>query len=355
MANFPNSTLLSGVGVVAAVAVFGFALYSFYPSSNEDGGAVPLIQAEAVPIKIEPAQDGGMEIPFRDSTVFGSAREASNTQGGIENLLEAASAEDAAEPLNKEALIAQSQTEAEGAMNITEQPATTIAQAKSAGSATAELTAEQKKADAMAALETPVAVAAPADAVPPAEALSAPSEIAQEPKIIDAPKLAEVESEAAPADKTMHEPATSPETLAFVRSVLDKKDAEKGYSAAGTAPVAAEPVKSVEAAPVKSPAAAANGIEPAAGTEGVINAGPKTHYVQLASIPDRAKADAEWAKLKSSFSALPGSSSYRVEEANLGERGTYYRIQAGPYSEGQAKSICESIKAQKPGGCLIVR
>jgi hypothetical protein len=77
--------------------------------------------------------------------------------------------------------------------------------------------------------------------------------------------------------------------------------------------------------------------------------------VQLASITSRSAADAEWKKLQSAFSAQLSASSFRVQEANLGEKGTYFRIQAGPYTEAQAKSVCESIKAQKPGGCLIVR
>lgn len=365
MANFSNSTFLSTAGVVAAAAVFVFAIYSFYPSSDEGDAGVPVIKAEAVPIKIQPAQDGGMEIPFRESTVFGSAREAANTQGQIENLLEAAPSESQEPVLEKEALIAQSQTQpaqpvapAGETLNITEQPAVVGA-----------------AAGQVAALDRP-------DQAPPAnDSLNAPVAQDTAPKVTENSEVAAVETAPAssllapvdnkPVEKPMHEPASSPETLAFVRSVLDKKDAEKGYSAtgavvaetpaapAGSAAPAAEPVKTVEAAPapVAAPAPTAqvaNGIEPAAGTEGIIN-GPKTHYVQLASIPDRTKADAEWAKLKSSFTALPGASQYRVEEANLGERGIYYRIQAGPYTEAQAKTICDSIKAQKPGGCLLVR
>ncbi|MCB1721141.1 MAG: SPOR domain-containing protein [Alphaproteobacteria bacterium] len=39
----------------------------------------------------------------------------------------------------------------------------------------------------------------------------------------------------------------------------------------------------------------------------------------------------------------------------MGERGTYYRIQAGPMSRASASDICDSIKAQKPGGCLVTQ
>ncbi|MFN3701107.1 MAG: SPOR domain-containing protein [Alphaproteobacteria bacterium] len=337
MAGLSNSTLLSTVAVLGAGAIFAFALYSFYPSGDKADGAIPIIKAEAVPIRVEPTHAGGMDIPFRESTIFGGTQlgDASGARP-IENLLEAADS-GAEEVLGKQELIAQSEPVPAPAA-VTETDTTEGA---------AELVAAPPSADEL----QEVAVAAQNQNE--SETMAVPS-VPVPPVVAELNQGAQTAGGQAAqvsqaADKITHEPATSPETLAFVKSVLEKKDAEKEtQSALNTATPPATQTQATQ------PQAAPQNIEPAAGVEGVID-GARTHFVQLASIPDRGRVDSEWAKLKSEFSGIPSGSQYRVQEANLGERGTFFRIQAGPYTEAQAKSICDSIKAQKPGGCLVVR
>lgn len=121
---------------------------------------------------------------------------------------------------------------------------------------------------------------------------------------------------------------TSPETIEFVRSVLDQKG--------------------------QSPSESASGIEPAAGA--AIGAAPKRMYfVQLGSVQSAAGASAEWTKYQKIFSTELTGLGHRIQEANLGPRGMYYRIQAGPLTKAQAGAICDSIKMQKPSGCLVTR
>lgn len=43
-----------------------------------------------------------------------------------------------------------------------------------------------------------------------------------------------------------------------------------------------------------------------------------------------------------------------MQEASL-DRGTFYRIQAGPISKDSADEICREIKAITPVGCLVVK
>lgn len=101
----------------------------------------------------------------------------------------------------------------------------------------------------------------------------------------------------------------------------------------------------------------ASKTEPAAGVQ-IINEKSSSavggFYVQLGSVRAREGANGEWKKLQKSFAALTPLS-LRVEEANLGEKGMFYRIQGGPVTEAEAKAICQSVIAQKPGGCLVVR
>lgn len=97
----------------------------------------------------------------------------------------------------------------------------------------------------------------------------------------------------------------------------------------------------------KTSARAAAKIEPAAGSE----AG--SFYAQIASVTSESAAAAEWKKLQSSFSSLSGAD-HRVQRADLGAKGVYYRIQAGPLSRDKADSLCSEIKKARPGGCLVV-
>lgn len=332
MSRFTNSPLLSTVGILAAGGVFALALYSFYPSSDADMEAVPVIKAEATPIKIEPAQVGGMEIPFQDSTVYDSMRQAENAKAvRIENLLDPAVGNE--EPMSREEVVAKVKEQSPPTLNLTEG----VPQSSSAEQEGVAEVAEVASEDELQAVSEDAA----AD-VEVTKTITVTETVEKQP----IRNILEEEAVAASNDgKEMHDAASSPETLAFVRSVLDKKDQESAAAKTAEPKVAAVVTPSVESAPEK--------VEPAAGVEGqIVTKG--SHYVQLASITDKARANTEWAKLKEQLSAIPGASGFRVQEAAL-EKGTFYRIQAGPYSEAQAKSICESIKTQKPGGCFVVQ
>lgn len=132
-----------------------------------------------------------------------------------------------------------------------------------------------------------------------------------------------------------------------------------------TAITAPAPVAAVIAEPVKPEAVAAADVkavevaktEPAAGVQKITDvprASAGGFYVQLGSVKAREGADAEWKKLQKSYTAL-NPLAMRVQEANLGDKGTFYRIQGGPVTEAEAKNICQSVTAQKPGGCLVIK
>ena len=79
------------------------------------------------------------------------------------------------------------------------------------------------------------------------------------------------------------------------------------------------------------------------------------YYVQLASVKTVDGAESEWKKLTQKYSSQLGGYSHRVEKADLGEKGTFYRIQAGPVSKDKATQTCDAIKKVTPGGCLVKR
>jgi len=76
-------------------------------------------------------------------------------------------------------------------------------------------------------------------------------------------------------------------------------------------------------------------------------------YIQLASVKSDADAKTKWAQLKSSYASLKPLT-LRVQKADLGAKGIFYRVQAGPMSGDSAVSTCSKIKSAG-GGCLVVK
>jgi hypothetical protein len=111
-------------------------------------------------------------------------------------------------------------------------------------------------------------------------------------------------------------------------------------------PAKAEPAKvePVKVEPTK--------VEPASGSVAAKAITPGGSFVQVASVRAEAGAAGEFKKLQAKFPSLSGLS-YRTQEANLGAKGTFFRIQAGPMSKDSANQVCASIKSGG-GSCLVV-
>ncbi len=274
--------------VVAAVVLVGLVVYGSYPKNERTAEAesVPIVRADAGDYKTTPENPGGMEIPYRDSTVF-----SGTTDSGTENIL----AEDTnEEPVPRSQLFAGLNTEGD-------QPGGAPIQDLTAG---AQPRGEIEETKAKLAKADPVE--APTNDALVKEAIGVPAEEAG-------------------AGVTKTAAATIPEAV---------KSATKD-----------EPTtEAKEAAKIESAAGAATAAK---------TTGAGGHYVQLASVKNEAGAASEWKKLNAKYSALNGLK-YRTQEANLGSKGTFYRIQAGPMSKESASNVCAQIKKITPGGCLVV-
>lgn len=92
------------VSVAVAVILLGVVIFGSYPDSEETAAneSVPIVRADATDYKTTPDNPGGMEIPYRDSTVFSSV-DGVKTDDGTENILADESAE---EPLPRDELFA---------------------------------------------------------------------------------------------------------------------------------------------------------------------------------------------------------------------------------------------------------
>ncbi len=259
--------LVKMIFAVLFVVLVSVLWYS-YPreAAYQELKAVPLIQAEAGPIKVIPSEPGGMEIPHHESTVFETLRTGrADDAPRIENLLD-----DAEEPLDRDKLFAGLKTE----LSVDEDNNLSLV------------------------IETPV------------------------PSKAKAPKSA-------------------PVTVA---------------SAAAVPMPESKPLKNT--APSREEAEIVARIAPAAGDDARRSVAPSsagTHMVQLGSLRSHETAENEWARLQKQFPSQLQALDLRVQEADLGARGTFYRVQGGPLSEAQARSVCAAMEEKRPGGCLVIK
>jgi cell division septation protein DedD len=93
--------------------------------------------------------------------------------------------------------------------------------------------------------------------------------------------------------------------------------------------------------------------EPTPTPEPLSVSGSGDYVVQLSSVKSRADAQNEWKTKVARYALLTDETPYRIEEADLGEKGIYYRVQAGPMGKNEADRLCDSIKNVTPGGCLV--
>ncbi|MBB5086295.1 SPOR domain-containing protein [Roseospira marina] len=117
---------------------------------------------------------------------------------------------------------------------------------------------------------------------------------------------------------------------------------------------AAPAVPSVtERPPAPPPAPAAP--EPQPEPENVAATAQQGPQVQLAAFRERSLAERQWAQLKAAHPDLLGSVPHVIVFADLGDRGQFYRLRAGPLgSADAAQSLCQALKLRDVE-CLIVR
>jgi len=108
-------------------------------------------------------------------------------------------------------------------------------------------------------------------------------------------------------------------------------------------PVAVEPAEPVAAAVVAEENIAAPVAEPG------------QYLIQLLSVRSESAARSAWTRLQSLHGALLEDQTLNLETADLGERGTYYRVRFGAYDErSAANAVCKSLK-DAGQDCLVKR
>ncbi|HEY8947678.1 MAG TPA: SPOR domain-containing protein [Rhizomicrobium sp.] len=125
-------------------------------------------------------------------------------------------------------------------------------------------------------------------------------------------------------------------------------------------PVEKPPVVAAKPAETKAPASIAKPVEtaalpppPAAKVETAPAAGG-AYVLQIGAYKSQADADAAWKSFKSKH-PMAASYSEDVRKADLGDKGTWYRLRMGSFGDkAAAASFCEKLKSDG-GSCLVAK
>ncbi len=301
--------------LVAIIVIGGFlvGLWGVYRQGWQAGAdaEAPLIASPAGPTKIKPADPGGMPIPHQDSQIW-SALSGDDRPPRVERLL----------PLPEEPV---------------------------ARPTPAPRPEPPAQADAPPAV--PDGDDAPSGtAVARAEPAAVPSE-RQEPRAAPGSGIVLDDAPAAPAAADPDPaplPADPPDrTLGSIQ--LNNGDAGADGDREPARP-AADPPPAPTLAPTPVPT-------PAPAPTGSIVLRPQSdgaYRVQLASVRSEDGAASEWRRLVEEFPDLLTDLTLFVERADLGDRGVFFRVQAGQLSEEAARGLCDALE-ERDAGCLTVR
>jgi SPOR domain len=75
--------------------------------------------------------------------------------------------------------------------------------------------------------------------------------------------------------------------------------------------------------------------------------------VQVASVKNEDVAKSTWARLQSAHGDVMANLRMQAVRVDLGDKGVWYRVQAGPLDEKQAQGICGTLKGRKTD-CVVV-
>lgn len=304
----PRRGLFSLLIVIAAVGAFCLLIWFVYTQGRRAGTEVvaPVIHADAGPTKVKPESPGGMDVPNQDRLIYERLRNDKDGGDGVEHLL----------------------PPPETPMDRPQAPPPAPAQ-------TARADDEEAPSAAVPAAGTPAAASAPAVPAPATTPLPAPTPA---PAPAQAPAQAQARVASAPVTAPVPPPSAS-------RPAPSRPDMAKEAAKAETPKVEAAKGEAPRPAPAPAlqvltpPAASApQAASPPPGGGGALR-------LQFASVPSDTQAVAEAQRIQRKHAAVLGGVALHIVRADLGAKGIYYRVQAGPLDEAQARRLCDAVKA----------
>jgi len=169
-----------------------------------------------------------------------------------------------------------------------------------------------------------------------------------------------LDNESAPPPATVQKATVAPKPKAA--PAVEAPKPTKMAEAPATKPIENPPVAATKPAETKTSPAVAKPVEtaalpppPAAKTETTPAASAAGAYVlQIGAYKSQEDADAAWKTFKSKH-PMAASYSEDVRKADLGDKGTWYRLRMGSFADKAAAStVCEKLKSDG-GNCLVAK
>ncbi|WP_025898665.1 SPOR domain-containing protein [Sneathiella glossodoripedis] len=306
--------LLGAALAVVIVAGFGIGIWYAYDQGVKKGVklAPPIIKADDTPVKEQPEDPGGMEIPHQDKEVFNVMKPEAEQPEKVEQLMappeqvveEAPPVDIKEDPLPKKS--------SEPEKLISEQPV-------EAPKSTEEMLAAAKEA-AKEAIEGPDKSADAAN-TQLSDAAAEEARKAEEAK-------AQAAAEAQAAEKAAAEAKAKADAEAAAKEAAEKEAAAKEAAAK-----AAQTVNASERA-----------------AEGEV-----AYRVQLGAFRSEDAARKAWSDLQKKHEELLRGEVYKIQSVDVTGKGKFHRLQAGAFKNRDgATALCGKLKAAKQD-CLIAK
>lgn len=287
------------------LAMFGGVVWLAYSQGVARGrGETPVLTAAAGPERVAPAQPGGGNVPYQGFKIYEQpAPPDDSADGGAPAANSAPAAKPAAPEVPKPAPQAM----------------------------------------------TPAPAAPQAAAPKPQVAMAPPAKPAPQPAA-PAPQAAKPAPKPAATPQAAGTQANKPNSLAALIQQADTTSATK------PAPKAMTP------APVVGPATGAPRQLGQTAAAAPVAAAPKpaasaggAYVLQIGSYKSQADAQSAWAAYKAKHAALLSGYAPDVKQADLGEKGTWYRLRVAGFGDREvASALCERLKADG-GACILAK
>jgi cell division septation protein DedD len=328
----------AGALLVVGLVGVGAAMSLRSPSTTDDGQP-PTIAADQGPMKVEPANPGGAEIPNQNKQIYERAGEAPKGQTKV---------------VSREEQPVDVQQAARSMPSRVVVPGAGPAGAPAAGNPLAQ------------------APAAPMPSITPPESLLTP--------VPPVPGLGEPRRVRTVAIRPDGSPATAPMATASADGPLATGSAParpNGAAAANPSPpistaqprprpaaapeppkaqerVAMPPAATTPSAPTRLANAAPAAPAPAPAAAAAVPSGSGDFTVQLAAPGSESEARATFAALQRKYPGQLGGHAPIVKKTELAGGKTVYRLRVGPYSRDDAATMCTQLQAAG-GQCFIAK
>lgn len=278
------------IGVVSMLIFAGVVWYAYNAGITQaEQETLPVVKADPGAIKVKPEEPGGANFAHQDKTVYDKI---DGNEAGLEQLLPGSE-----EPIEKPRIISPHDNELpqDGQPKVMRVPPPAT------------------DAQPAAPTEAPE-IAAPEIPDPMGRAMSGDEQ-------------PEVAAQPAP-DVTS---AIAEENANRVRAIPGQED---GDAKAPDVATSTDPAK-----PATQPLASRNAPP-------LATSGGKAFVLQLGAFRSQEAADAGWKLLATRHAGILGGLQHYVQPADLGDRGRFFRLQAGPFSErAAANTQCAALKS----------